>query len=494
MRLVRNQAVLTGRKGVPMKSMFRHTKIIFTVGPATESTEQLRLILEAGGNVCRLNMAHASHEWCRNLVKRLRCVSGELNQPVALMMDIKGPEVRTGPLDSPITLEPGAEVIVCPEAQAPGYRAQSDRIVVSTNYPGLAGDMMPGMTLLIDNGLIQMTVEKREGSVLHCRVLSRGVLGSRRHINLPGITTRLPSMTEKDCIDTQFGIELGVEYFAMSFVRQADDVDLMRRFLSDRGSSSRIIAKIEDQSAIANLEEIIKASDGLMVARGDLGIEMPFERLPIIQRRAVNLCLMVGRPVIIATHLLESMVSSPIPTRAEITDVANGVNEGADCLMLSGETTVGAYPVKSVEIMARTIESIEGNIEVAHNEQLHLKSAKSKILRSAVVLAEDLGGAGIVVFTRNGYLARVLSLLRPIRSPVYAFTDEETVYHQMALLWGVEPIFMPLKTEPESVLDEAFSVLLLRKNVSVGEQLVVIMNVLLEGEVLDTVQLRTVKG
>ena len=490
------QAVLVPASGcfdaIPNSIMYRHTKIVFTVGPASESEAMLRDLIGAGGNVCRINMAHATHPWCRVLVEKVRAISAELDQPVSLMMDIKGPEVRTGPLDEPIQLVRGDLLAIRAEGVVGEEASRSDERIISTNYPGLVDDIGVGGKLLIDNGMIQLEVLERDGATLHCRSLNEGTLGSRRHINLPGITTSLPSFTQKDRKDATLGIELGMDYFAMSFVRQADDIDLMRRFLSEHNHKARIIAKIEDQSAIENLEEIIRASDGLMVARGDLGIEVPFERLPIIQRRAVNLCLEIGRPVIIATHLLESMVSSPVPTRAEITDVANGVNERADCLMLSAETTIGKHPVRCVEILDRTIRSIEGSIGSEHNDGLTLKSSKAKILRSAVVLAEDLGGAGIIVFTRNGYLARVLSLLRPLRSPIYAFTDERDVFSQMGLLWGVTPIFMSLSEEGERVIDEAFCLLRSRGAVEPADQLVVITNVLLKGEILDTVQLRSV--
>ena len=471
---------------------YRHTKIIFTVGPATESEEMLRELIQAGGNVCRLNMAHASHEWCQTIAARVRGLSDELKVPVALMMDIKGPEVRTGPLDQPISLKAGDLVVIgADQALAEELRRDGEH-VITTNYNGLAEDVTLGGLLLVDNGMIQMEIFEKERDCLHYRVLNHGVLGSRRHINLPGVTTRLPALTQKDHEDTRVGIALKVDYFAMSFVRQADDVDLLRRFLSDNDSDARIIAKIEDQSAIENLEEIIQAADCLMVARGDLGIEVPFEKLPIIQRRAVNLCLEMGRSVIIATHLLESMIQSPVPTRAEITDVANGVIERADCLMLSGETTVGKHPVRCINILDRTIQSIEESLDAEHNDGLSLKTAKAKILRSAVVLAEDLGGAGIVVFTRNGYLARVLSLLRPLRSPIYAFTDQAVVYHQMAMLWGVCPLFMSLDNDSEGVISEAFSTLVQRDYAKAEDSLVVISNVLHQGEILDTVQLRQI--
>lgn len=479
---------------LPSEMSYRHTKIVFTVGPATESEDMLRQVLSAGGNVCRLNMAHATHDWCRELVARLRSISKEMEIPVAVMMDVKGPEVRTGPVSDPIEFQSDDELLICREADEAGLREGNEVPVVSTNYGGLMDDVAVGDRLLIDNGLLQFSIIGKESGYLRCRAENHGTMGSRRHINLPGITTRLPAITQKDREDTEFGIGIGVDFFAMSFVREADDVDLMRRFLTERGSQARIISKIEDHNAIENLENIVKASDGLMVARGDLGIEVPFEQLPIIQRRAVDLCLKIGRPVIIATHLLESMISSPVPTRAEITDVANGVTERADCLMLSGETTVGKFPVRCLEIMDRTIRSIEDYIPNEHNEGLQLKSAKAKLLRSAVVLAEDLGGVGIVVFTRNGYLARVLSLLRPLKSPVYAFTDEESVYRQMSLLWGVCPLFMELSRDSEAVIRNAFRMLCERCGTKDGDQLVVITNVLLEGEVLDTVQLRTVEN
>ncbi len=339
----------------------RRTKIIFTLGPASESEEMLEKLFRAGADIVRLNMAHAKHDWTRAMIRRIRTVSERVGREVAIMMDIKGPEIRTGDLTVPIELQPGEIFDFTVKPGVGTHSPEEPREVrsVDVNYQDLVKDIKVGDTVLVDNGLIRLEVLEKKDAHIRCRVLVAGQLSSRRHINLPGVKVNLPAFTEKDRADATVGLEAGIDFLALSFVREAADVEQLREFLSSKNSRVRIIAKIEDQSGITNLDEIVGACDGLMVARGDLGIECPFEELPVIQRRAVRVCLSLGRPVIIATHMLESMINQPVPTRAEITDVANAVYEQADCVMLSGETTVGKYPLECVQMLDKIARRIE---------------------------------------------------------------------------------------------------------------------------------------
>lgn len=471
---------------------FRHTKVVFTLGPATDSEPVLAELIRAGADVCRLNMAHASHEWTREAVARVRKVCTEVGRSMAIMMDVKGPEIRTGDLPEAWTLAVGESFDLLLEPGKVHDGTDGEPRGVAVNYPGLIDDLKPGDTVLVDNGLLRMVVRERRKEALRCEVAIGGVIKSRRHINLPGVHVSLPALTEKDLADIRVGAELGVDFFALSFVRTSADLDLLRRRLCDLGSRARIIAKIEDQSAITNLNEIIGNADALMVARGDLGIEVPYEQLPVIQRRAVEACLTLGKPVIIATHVLESMIQSPMPTRAEITDAANAVTEQADCIMLSGETTIGSYPVECVRVLNRIIGRTEETLPPGRNKRMRLATPKAKLMRSAAVLAEELDGAAIVLFTRRGLLPQTLSTLRPVGCRIYAFTEDETVFRQMLLIWGIEPFLMKFGDDSEATIQAAVKELVHTGWCEQGETLVVIANVLAGEQVIDTVQVRTV--
>jgi pyruvate kinase len=288
-------------------------------------------------------------------------------------------------------------------------------------------------------------------------------------------------------------VEEQVDFFALSFVREADDIDILRRLLSELRSTARIVAKVEDQSGITNLDEIIVASDAVMIARGDLGIEVPMESLPLFQKLAVEACIRHRKPVIVATHLLESMITSPVPTRAEVSDIASAVWSTADAIMLSGETTTGRYPLECVQFMKRVAGRIEESESKGYNAALPLKTNKDRLLRSAVVLAQELGDCGIVVFTRNGLLPQSLAALRAKRCPIYAFTDEPQVFRHMLLMWGVEPFLMRFATDPEEVIRSAFAYLLRRNWVRPGDWMVVVTNVLAGKKTIDTIQMRPIE-
>ncbi|MBK8478681.1 MAG: pyruvate kinase [Opitutaceae bacterium] len=470
---------------------FRRTKIIITLGPASESESALERLIQAGADVVRLNMAHAKHEWVRTVIRRVRAVSARLNKEVSIMMDIKGPEIRTGDVAVPYELKVGElfDFLARPQPDRPASEVRS----VSVNYADIVKDVAVGDTVLVDSGLIRLKVLEKDADHLRCQVLVPGRLGSRRHINLPGVRVNLPSFTEKDRADTLVGIEEGIDYVALSFVREGRDIDQLVSFLQEHRSRARVIAKIEDQQAIANLDEIVRASHGLMVARGDLGIECPFEELPILQRRAVQTCLAHGRPVIIATHMLETMIENPVPTRAEITDIANAVFEEADCIMLSGETTIGKYPVESVQVfdkVARRMEQVEA---AGYASKLSLASDKLKVLRSAVVMADQLLAAGIVVFTRQGFMAQGLAALRPRHSPIFAITNNLETQRQLALLRSVDPLFLTFSSQPEETVLSTLKLLKDTGRVEAGAKLVIVSDILASNnQLVDSIQLRTV--
>lgn len=473
-----------------MPEYYRHTKIIATLGPATESKEMLAKLITSGVDIMRLNMAHASHQWVKDAIWFIREVSSEVGRHVAVMMDVKGPEIRTGVIDVPLEVKKGDRFEFFIEKAEP----TGDIPSVSVNYPGLPGDVEVGATVLVDSGLIRMKVLEKDEARVRCEVLTPGTIGSKRHINLPGVYVNLPSLTQKDEDDLNAGVEAGLDFVALSFVRQAEDIQILRRYLDEIGSNAKIIAKIEDQAGVRNMVEIIREADGIMVARGDLGIEIDYPKLPLVQTDLVNACQAEGKPVIIATHLLETMIHSPMPTRAEISDISNAIREQADAIMLSGETTTGAYPLESVEVMKNMIQSIEPSIEGNINRKIQLREPKAKMLRSAVGLAQELGNSGIVVFTRSGFLAYVLGALRARGVPIYAFTDVESVFRQLLLPWGVEPFLIKFTEEdPEQTILDALAYLKRKNWVDQGSWLVVITNGLAKDKIIDTLQLREVE-
>ena len=470
-----------------MRGHYRHTKIIATVGPSTESREMLTQLITSGVDVIRLNMAHGTGEWVISLVKRIREVSQEIHRHVAVMMDVKGPEIRTGVVAETIELKPGDIFEFYTEKPSAGVRG------VDVNYPGLPADVIVGATMLLDSGLIRMEVIDKDAAHVKCRVMTPGKLGSRRHINLPGVEVNLPSLTEKDARDIRAGVEAGIDFAALSFARRSEDILVLRTLLDHLGSKARIIAKIEDQCGLRNLESIVKTSDAIMVARGDLGIEIDYQTLPLVQTRIVEACLTEGKPVIIATHLLESMILAPMPTRAEISDISTAVRERADAVMLSGETTTGQYPLECVEVMKNIVNTIEPTETRGINEVIKLEEPKAEMLRSAAILAQEMGNSGIVVFTRSGFLAYTMAALRAVSVPIYAFTDNEVLFRQLLLPWGVEPFLMPFNDDPEQTILDAMEYLKRRGWCEKGSWLIIITNALAHDKVIDTMQLRQVE-
>ncbi|MBG30861.1 MAG: pyruvate kinase [Opitutae bacterium] len=471
-----------------MTKNFRQTKIIITIGPATESPEVILALLESGVDVFRINMAHAGHSWTEEIIKRIRSTAAQCERNPAILMDVKGPEIRTGFLRKTMTLEKG-DLIDLVHRREQGVTTTEGVRVVDVNYPKLAKDVKVGQIIMVDNGLIQMEVLEKKKKRVRCEVTSPGELASRRHINLPGIKVDLPSITKKDRADARVGIENGVDLFALSFTRDAKVVENFRKFLVKEGSDAEVVAKVEDQEAVQNLSEIIEATDSLMVARGDLGIECAFEELPIIQRRAVKETIGAGKPVIVATHLLESMIEMPVPTRAEISDVAGAVAEQVDALMLSGETTTGKHPLACVRMLDRVARRAEAELSPALTEELKLLQPRAKMLRAACSLAMQMDGTAIVVFTRTGNLANKLSSLRPNRVPIYVFTDNPRLPPKLQMRWGLDPFLMEFSENPEITLSKAIQRLKAIGRVAVGDCLVAVTNALAVDKVVETIQL-----
>lgn len=464
----------------------RKTKIICTLGPATDKTETLRSLLEAGADIFRLNMSHAKHEWVRELVPRVRRIAAEVGRPMAILLDTQGPAIRTGTLKSDLKLKAGDVLEFTVRGAAP-----AEKYSVDVNYDGLVNDVSVGDTVLVDNGVMRLRVLEKKRDRIRSEVLTPGVLGSRRHINLPGVRVNLPPLTEKDLKDVALGVELEVDFVALSFARQTSDLKALRRILKKAKSLAKVVAKIEDQSAVRNILGMIEEADVVMIARGDLGIECPMEELPIIQRKIVKNCLRVGRPVIVATHMLESMIVNPVPTRAEVTDVSNAVYEQADAIMLSGETSTGSYPIECVKVFDRIARRIERSGGAGYGQDAILDDNREKTVASAVVLANSVSRAKIVVFTHHGTMARYASNLRPENAPIFAFTCSETVFRQIVMLWGTHPIMLEFDDDPHATIEAAIKYLRQAKLTEPGDNLVVLSDMLGGRDKVDSVQLRT---
>jgi len=470
------------------RGILRRTKIVSTLGPATDSAVMIGKLIDAGVNVFRLNMSHAPHEWIRRVVKDIRAESAARHTFVGIMMDTQGPAIRTGDIASPLDLKPGQKFTLT-------VRGEKDleEHSVDVNYENFINDISVGDVVLIDNGNIEMKVEAKSGNKVECEVLTAGTLGSRRHINLPGVKVSLPALTAKDIKDVKLGLEVGVDFIALSFVRVARDLLQLKELFEDDKPQPFVIAKIEDQEAVKNLEAIVTEADGIMVARGDLGIEIPYEELPIVQRRIVKTCLRLGRPVIVATHMLESMISAPMPTRAEVTDVSNAVFEEADAIMLSGETTVGKYPVKCIEVFDRIAKRTERSGSALFHDAAELTTARQKLVKSAVVMANELKAAAILCFTRHGHMAGYAAWMRPRYSPIYALTDSEKVARELTLNWGVTPFVTEFDfIQPQNTIENGLKKLTEQGRLNKGDNVVIIGAISVGTEIVDAVQMRTI--
>ncbi|CAN6995191.1 unnamed protein product [Brassica oleracea var. botrytis] len=452
----------------------RKTKIVCTVGPSTNTREMIWKLAEAGMNVARMNMSHgdhASHKKVIDLVKEYNAQSKD--NTIAIMLDTKGPEVRSGDLPQPIMLDPGQEFTFTIE------RGVSTPTCVSVNYDDFVNDVEAGDMLLVDGGMMSFMVKSKTKETVICEVVDGGELKSRRHLNVRGKSATLPSITEKDWEDIKFGVENKVDFYAVSFVKDAQVVHELKNYLQGCGADIHVIVKIESADSIPNLHSIITASDGAMVARGDLGAELPIEEVPILQERIINLCRSMGKAVIVATNMLESMIVHPTPTRAEVSDIAIAVREGADAVMLSGETAHGKFPLKAAGVMhtvaLRTEATITTSTEMPPNLGQAFKNHMSEMFAYHATMMSNTLGTSTVVFTRTGFMAILLSHYRP-SGTIYAFTNEKKIQQRLALYQGVCPIYMEFSDDAEDTFTKALATLLKQGMVKKGEEIAIVQS------------------
>ena len=452
-----------------MDPLTRCTKIVATIGPASSSKETLEDMIKAGMNVARLNFSHGSYEDHARMIALLREVSDKHDTPITLLQDLQGPKIRVGHLpNGALELREGETVNLVPMAAADNVAD-----AVGIDYPYLADEAEPGMQILLDDGLLELKVEAVDFPKLTCRVIQGGTLKSRKGVNLPDLNLRLPSLTDKDKQDLDFGVSQGVDIISLSFVRQAEDILALKGLLKEKGADDiPVLAKIEKPQAIQNLDSILDVADAIMVARGDLGVEMRAEKVPMLQKHIIRQCNYRSIPVITATQMLDSMIHNPRPTRAEASDVANAIIDGTDAVMLSGESAVGKFPIRAVAMLARIATDVEKDLHF-FNDPADLDDETHALSEALNVIDQTLKLKYIVSFTETGYTATIASGERPT-APVVAFTPNERVYHWMNLIWGVHPIL--LKSLPmtfEAMVDETEVDLLKRGMVAPGDKLLI---------------------
>lgn len=463
----------------------RKTKIICTIGPATDSYEKMLEMYNAGMNVVRLNMSHGTHDSHSEIIRHVKRINEESKYSIPILLDTQGPEIRTGNLQSDLQLKEGEEINVSVRGE------DVERTSFHIQYEDLMNTVNVGDTITVDNGLINLKVLEKENGSMKCRVIHGGRLKSKSHVNLPGIRVNLPAITEKDRQDILFGIEHNVDYIALSFVREATDVAQLRELLGEKADRIKIVSKIEDQQGVRNIEEIIDASDVIMIARGDLGIEINIEELPNVQRNIVRKCHERGKRVIVATHLLESMIQNPIPTRAEVTDVANAIYEEVDAIMLSGETAVGKYPVRCVEHLVKIATASEKLPGLQFSKGLIKTDDKQHVAASAVELAESINARGIMVITKRGFMAQNVTNCRPFKTPIYAFTQDDRVRRQIFLNRGILAHHVEFSEDPEDMIIKALEILREKEDFKSGDKVVVTSDII-AGSGVDAIQLRTI--
>ena len=436
----------------------RRTKIVCTIGPATEAPETLEALARAGMDVARLNFSHGSLEEHGARIERLREVEKRVGRPLAILLDIQGPKIRLGDVPGGrLPVKSGETVFVSP-ADKPVEVDPHGRVTLTIPYPGLLASLRPGHTIFLDDGLIELRVEGREGELLDARVVTGGELRSRNGVTLPDVDVDLPAIDENDIAHIRFGVERGVDFIAASFVRRPEHVDAVRDCIRAVGGTQQVIAKIESREGVRNIDAIFERADGVMVARGDMGVELPPEEVPLVQRALIEKGNQIGKPVITATQMLDSMARNPRPTRAEVTDVANAIFQGTDAVMLSGETAVGRYPVETVRMMDRIARSSEAAIDypalLERRRRRTGRSVADAIALATCQAAEDLNVKAILCSTQSGSTARMVSKYRP-RAPIIAATPNAHVVRQLCLVWGVHPVRVPRALQIDSMIDVA---------------------------------------
>ena len=454
-----------------MLNDIKRTKIVCTLGPASQSEEVLKELMLNGLNVCRFNFSHGSHEEHKGRIDMVKKVREELNKPIAILLDTKGPEIRTGNFADPeVLLEEGSEFTITMD------EVVGTKEICTVSYKGLADDVKEGDTILIDDGLVGLRVKSVENGNIKCIVENSGIVKNHKGVNVPGVKINLPAITPKDVSDIEFGIKEGIDMIAASFVRKASDVLAIREILEKNNAGDvLILSKIENQEGVENIDEILQVSDGIMVARGDLGVEIPTEEIPIVQKMIIKKCNELAKPVITATQMLDSMIRNPRPTRAEVTDVANAIYDGTDAIMLSGETAAGKYPVEAVKVMASIAKRIEQTLD--YDRMLKEKGSKNVTVTDAIshatcTTAVDLNASAIITSTSSGYTAKMVSKFRP-QAPIIAATSNEAVMRRLALTWGVCPIKSALAGNTDEVIEKSIEASIEAGYVKNGELVVI---------------------
>ena len=447
----------------------RRAKIVCTMGPAVESPEKVRELIAAGMNMARLNLSHGSYEEHQGRLDRVREAAKEAGKAVAILVDLQGPKIRLARFENgPHELARG-DVFTITTDEVPGTKER-----VGTTYKGLPGDCKPGDFIMIDDGKVTVQVTEVKGNDVITKCIFPGAVSNNKGINLPGVAVSVPAMSEKDGEALRWGLRAGADFIALSFVRNAADIKDVHAIMDEVGIHVPVIAKIEKPQAVDNLQEIVDAFDGIMVARGDLGVEMPIEDVPMVQKRCVELARDAAKPVIVATQMLDSMITNSRPTRAEATDCANAVLDGADALMLSGETSVGDFAIEAVETMARIIEKTEEQGLDRIRPLIHAPRTKGgAITKAAAEVGEVLNAKYLVTFTQSGDSARRISRLRS-RLPILAITPETGTYNRLALSWGIEPMISPMVKHTDDMVLQADRILIESKRAAIGEQVMII--------------------
>ncbi|MFZ4676536.1 MAG: pyruvate kinase [Nodosilinea sp.] len=419
-----------------MSPLGHRTKIVATIGPASDSPEKIKQMMLTGMSVARLNFSHGSYDDHAQRIKLLRSISAELDMPLTLLQDLQGPKIRVGDLPKEgIELAPDTTLTLVPLEE---FNGQPNTVAI--DYPYVAEEAEPATQVLLDDGLLELEVKEIQGNAVICRVVTGGILKSHKGVNFPTLNLRLPSMTEKDKQDLEFGVEQGVDIISLSFVRRAEDVQELKALLKEKGADIPVLAKLEKPQAIANLEAIVNECDAIMVARGDLGVEMSPEKVPLIQKRIIRMCNQKGIPVITATQMLDSMIRNPRPTRAEVSDVANAIMDGTDAVMLSGESAVGDYPVESVQMLARIATDVEPETQYVNYPPSEIDDPHA-ISEAINAIDQVIDLSYIVTFTETGHSAKLAAAERP-SVPVVAVTENYQVYHRLNLAWGVKPLLV----------------------------------------------------
>jgi len=447
----------------------RRAKIVCTLGPAVESPEKVRELIAAGMNMARLNLSHGGYEEHQNRLDQVRAAAAEAGVPIAILVDLQGPKIRLARFkDGPHDLARG-DVFTITTDEIEGTKER-----VGTTYKGLPGDCKAGDRILIDDGKVTVEVTAVKGNDVITKVIEPGAVSNNKGINLPGVAVSVPALSEKDMDDLRWGLRAGADFIALSFVRNADDIKDVHRIMDEEGIRVPVIAKIEKPQAVDNLVSIVDAFDGIMVARGDLGVELPIEDVPLVQKRCVELARDAAKPVIVATQMLDSMITNSRPTRAEATDCANAVLDGADALMLSGETSVGEFAIEAVQTMSRIIQRTEeGGLERIRPLKHEPRTKGGAITKAAVEVGAIVGAKFLVAFTQSGDSARRMSRLRsPI--PILALTPDRGTYNRLALSWGVEPMITPVVSHTDEMVKQVDGLLLESKRTTIGDNVIIV--------------------